>query len=169
MLHNHPKIEVRPNKTDHTILILGWVIIGFHALYIWFSFTKLPETIPTHFNINGEADGFGSKNTIWFVLVINIFMYALLAFLANKMKPWSFNYPTKITVNNAPQVYAMSIRMIVLLNFGIALIFLVISVMIITTANQDPSRMATWLFWILIILITFGPLFPIYRMIKIPK
>ncbi|WP_435623222.1 DUF1648 domain-containing protein [Flagellimonas sp.] len=169
MFQNHPKIEVKPNRTDHMILLLGWILIGCHAVYVWLSFANLPETIPIHFNIRGEADGFGSKSTIWFILIISFLMYALLAFLVQRVKPWNFNYPTTVTENNAPKIYALGIRMIVLINFAVALLFLVISIMVVCKANLTASEFLPLVFWVLVIGITVGPFLSIFAMNKIPK
>lgn len=169
MFQNHPKIDVKPNRTDYIILLLGWILIGCHVAYVWLSFTNLPETIPVHFNIRGEADGFGSKNTIWFILAISVLLYALLAFLVQRVKPWNFNYPTAVTEKNAAKIYALGIRMIVLINLGTALLFLVISIMVVSKANLTSSEFLPFVFWALVIGITVGPFLSIFAMNKIAR
>lgn len=74
-------------KTDLTIgAILAAVLVWLMAIY-----AKLPETVPTHFNFAGEADGWGSKKTIfimWFVAAgMDILMKAI-----RKLDPKSENY-----------------------------------------------------------------------------
>jgi uncharacterized membrane protein len=44
-------------------LILYWILVLYH-------YPKLPEIIPTHFNIMGEADGQGSKSNIFLLPAI---------------------------------------------------------------------------------------------------
>ncbi|MDD4875946.1 MAG: DUF1648 domain-containing protein [Dehalococcoidales bacterium] len=52
------------------------------TLYIALSnYTTLPEIIPTHFNGQGTPDDWGSKNTIFLLLGLNIFIYLLFTVL----------------------------------------------------------------------------------------
>jgi uncharacterized membrane protein len=53
------------------------------VLYVISIYSSLPATIPTHFNIKGEADGWGDKSSIWFITLlfplISVGQYLLLA------------------------------------------------------------------------------------------
>ncbi len=52
------------------------------TLYLALSnYTTLPDTIPTHFNAEGIADDWGSKNTIFFLLSSSAFIYILFTTL----------------------------------------------------------------------------------------
>ena len=59
------------------LLILSMPL--FYAMYIY---DALPETIPTHFNIEGKPDGFGSKDSIYLAPIIlgiaGFFVFALI-------------------------------------------------------------------------------------------
>jgi uncharacterized membrane protein len=64
-----------------TIIALGLVLLPFaYALYLY---PTLPNKIPMHFNINGEVDGWGSKESIYLLPSImgltSIFVYFLMA------------------------------------------------------------------------------------------
>jgi uncharacterized membrane protein len=64
-----------------TIIALGLVLLPFaYALYLY---PTLPNKIPMHFNINGEVDGWGSKESIYLLPAImgltSIFVYFLMA------------------------------------------------------------------------------------------
>ena len=41
------------------------------------NYATLPDTIPTHFNAQGIVDGWGGKNTIFFLLGLNALIYIL--------------------------------------------------------------------------------------------
>jgi|LauGreDrversion4_1035100.scaffolds.fasta_scaffold133191_2 uncharacterized membrane protein len=59
------------------------ILIGIPFIYATYLYPSLPEIIPTHFNIKGEADGFGGKDSIYLGPVIlgvaSLFSYFLLA------------------------------------------------------------------------------------------
>jgi uncharacterized membrane protein len=58
--------------------------------YLSSIYNELPQTIPTHFNLHGEADGFGDKSTLIFTTIlmtlIGIGVYFLVKF-AHKIDP----------------------------------------------------------------------------------
>ncbi|WP_350291057.1 DUF1648 domain-containing protein [uncultured Croceitalea sp.] len=169
MFGNQPKIEVKPNDFDRKLILVGWLLVAVNFIVVLSFYFTLPETIPTHFNLKGEADGFGSKSTLWILPIFNLVMYFGMTMLATKMKPWNYNYPTKVTAKNAPILYAMSIRMLVWLNLGIALVFLVISAHTILLAREINTMDIGWLIIVLVAVLTIGPFIAIYKMFKVPK
>jgi uncharacterized membrane protein len=52
------------------------------ALYSFFlievNISRLPPRIPTHFNAAGEANGWGSAHSLWFLLVVQVLTCGLL-------------------------------------------------------------------------------------------
>lgn len=64
------------------LLILAWII----------AFPKLPEQVPIHWNVSGEANGFASKlNAMFSTLGIMVILYLSMAFLP-KVDPRKKNY-----------------------------------------------------------------------------
>jgi len=68
-------------KKSAILFVLLMISIPFgYAIYL---FPLLPDTIPTHFNIEGKADGWGSKGTIFLLPSImgftSLLSYLLLA------------------------------------------------------------------------------------------
>lgn len=75
-------------------------------------FTLLPDKIPIHYSITGEADGFGSKELIWILPALGCLLYAMLTLLARN--PHKLRYPVVITAENRDRQF---INMIALLRF----------------------------------------------------
>jgi len=85
-----PKITLIPTTADKLVEVLGWLIlIALWGLTIS-HFSTLPDTIPTHFNAAGEADGFGSKASIIGLPVIATLLFIGLTIL--KIFTHSSNY-----------------------------------------------------------------------------
>lgn len=68
-------------STSHLLIALILLAIPFgYAAYIY---PSLPETIPTHFNIKGEADAYGGKNSIFLgpgiMSVVGLFVFFILS------------------------------------------------------------------------------------------
>ncbi|NNM19161.1 MAG: DUF1648 domain-containing protein, partial [Croceitalea sp.] len=104
MFNNHPKIDIRPTAKDRRLINFGWILVALNLLLVFSFYFELPETIAIHFNLKGEADGYGSKNIIWILPILNIVLYYGMTVIATKVKPWNFNYPTKVNEKNAPKL-----------------------------------------------------------------
>ena len=64
----------------------------------------LPDRIAIHFNLKGEADGWGSKHVLWIIPGIAILIWALLSIL--ERYPHTFNYPIAVTADNSARLYS---------------------------------------------------------------
>lgn len=130
----------------------------------------LPDEIPTHFNLKGDADGFGPKNTIWALPILTAIMYYGMTLVGTKIKPWKMKYPIKVTEKNAPRLYRMNLRMLVNLNLGISLVLFPISLEIIFAEIYINSGLSPIIATTIIaIFITLLPFYYIFKMYKLPK
>jgi uncharacterized membrane protein len=53
--------------------LISLVLMLYSYFLIHTSLPKLPPRIPTHFDAAGEANGWGSPDTLWFLLVAQVF------------------------------------------------------------------------------------------------
>jgi uncharacterized membrane protein len=67
------------------VLFYVLLIIGIPFIYAAYLYPSLPEIIPTHFNIKGEADGFGGKGSIYvgpsIMGMASLFTYLFLTYI----------------------------------------------------------------------------------------
>ena len=71
---------------------LSLTLLALHLIYLWLSYTSLPDTIPTHFNAAGQPDDFGSKNGIWSLWFVSLGLYAMftaLSFVPLRSSLWN--------------------------------------------------------------------------------
>jgi uncharacterized membrane protein len=102
----------------------------------------LPDSIPTHYNGAGQADGFGGKSTIMTLPLIGTVLLVGLTIL-NKF-PHIFNYPTNITQDNALRQYTNATRMIRYLKLIIVVIFGLTAFKTIQNANGQADGLGIW-------------------------
>ncbi|PVW13901.1 DUF1648 domain-containing protein [Marixanthomonas spongiae] len=141
-MNGRPKIKIKPTKTDKTLEIIGlFLLVGFWCMTI-INYTKLPEVIPTHYNGMGEADGFGGKVNILILPIIATILFIGLTKL-NKY-PHLFNFPTKITPENALEQYTNATRMMRILKLVIVVIFGLIGFQTIRFANGQINGLGKW-------------------------
>lgn len=55
--------------------------------YLYFIYAGLPETVPTHFDLNGVANGWSSRVSLWFVPGCLTIMFNLLMFFLPMIDP----------------------------------------------------------------------------------
>ncbi|WP_307992140.1 DUF1648 domain-containing protein [uncultured Clostridium sp.] len=83
-----------------------------------------PDIVPTHFNFKGEVDNYGSKDTIFLLLIIAAVCYGGMAVLSKY--PQIYNYCVEITSRNKEKQYLMAQTFIKLLNLETVIILLYI-------------------------------------------
>ena len=168
MFNTHPKIAVKPTSVDYGIIKIGWLLLALAIIAIIPFYADLPEKIPTHFNHKGVADGFGHKSTIWLLPALNIVLYGGLTLVVIKVKPWKFNYPTTVTEKNAPELYALGIRMLTVINLVVSLVLSAIALVILYAAYHGSSP-GVWLI-LLVLIPVFTPIvYFSYKMMNLPK
>ena len=161
MEEERPKITLIPTTGDKLVELFGWLIL----LTLWVltitHYSTLPDTITTHFNGAGEADGFGRKASI-----IGLPLIASLLFIGITVLnryPHIFNYPTAITQDNALRQYTLATRMLRYLKLVLALVFGGIEFMTIQNTTGKAAGLGVWFLPLTLVLI-FIPL--IYFVIK---
>ena len=70
-------------KKSSSHLLIALVLLAIPFGYAAYIYPSLPETIPTHFNIKGEADAYGGKNSIFLgpgiMAVAGLFVFFILS------------------------------------------------------------------------------------------
>jgi uncharacterized membrane protein len=136
-MSDRPKLKIELTTFDKIMEILGWIFI----IAIWsmtiISYNKLPDVIPTHFNLKGEVDGYGEKWMILLLASITTILFLVMSYL-NKF-PHRFNYLTVITKDNALRQYTIATRVIRFLKLLMVAIFLLTTYQTIKQSNKNTD------------------------------
>ncbi len=160
-MNNRPPVTIHQRSTIEWVLdgVAVAVAIGCVALAAT-NYGSLPETIPVHFGPSGEADRWGNKNMVWLLPAIAIVLIPFIIYLCRR--PDRFNYPQKITVENAQSEYARARLTLRWLNAFFASLFFVLTWEI---THPTVSILGSWLLPIVIgvpfvvLILNFVPLF----------
>jgi uncharacterized membrane protein len=132
MIHEKPKITLPITRLDWatefiagTILLLTFVILSVY-------FKDLPDRVPRHFNATGVADGFGGKNMILILPLINLIVFAVLTWA--QRVPHIHNFPVSITAGNIVRQYQNSVSLLRTVKVIITIQFFYITYATIETA-----------------------------------
>lgn len=110
---------------DAVFIVFDLLNLGLLFFLWWFTiknYKALPQRIPTHFDVEGKPDNFGSKKYAFFTPILSVIFYIGIFFLIRS--PESTNFPVEITdANRDVQFFIMNffIRWLLLL---VTLIFL---------------------------------------------
>lgn len=153
-MNTRPKVRLQKNKLDLSLEFIGFTGLFLFWIYVCFIFTELPDIIPTHFNFKGEADDFGSKNTIFLLPLISSILFIGLTVL--NRYPHIFNYLEEITSENAEKQYTFATRLIRFLKTIIVFVFFFIAYST-QHYSSNKSENLGFLIWIILGLLMLGP------------
>lgn len=134
-----PPLRPELTATDRILEMMALLILATLWIMAVFDYPSLPETIPTHFNIKGDVDGYGSRLTLMIIPAMVTLIIPGMLWLSRY--PHIFNYIVKITPENQLPQYRLATRFIRGMAAGLGIIFLLILWMMIASAksSQVPS------------------------------
>jgi uncharacterized membrane protein len=148
-----PRIKLKLSSHDYVIEFVALFFLIILIAIPLFSYNKLPESIPTHFNAAGQPDGFGGRHSLFILPITSFFIYLLLTIVA--AFPHIYNYPVTITSENAEVQYRLATRLLRILKSVILILFSFISWMSVRSALGNVSGLGKAFLPVFIILI-FG-------------
>jgi len=122
MIQQTPK-RVQEDKTSlqrmlEIAAVLGLIFLFFLVFAYW---SKLPNSIPSHYNAAGEPDGWSGKGTLLLLPIISLVLYFGLSTLTRF--PHLYNFPWKITEENMERQFYLAQMMILSLKAEIIWLF----------------------------------------------
>lgn len=167
MNNNRPKIQVPFQSIDIVLECISIALILIMWLLIIKEYSTLPETIASHFNANGEPDGYSNKTFIFLIPLIAIVMYLGL-FILNRY-PHIHNYMVNITEANALKNYRFSTKIVRVFNTLSMILFTYITYHIIESAKGQSLSMGSWYLPIVLGISVILPIWIIIYFRKINK
>ena len=144
------------------------ILILAYAAQIVYFYPQLPETIASHFDASGQANGFMSKNSFFVSFtILPAFLTAMFSLIPKwlpKMPDSMVNLPNKeywLTPERREQTFARLGNFFAWLNVAVVAVFVAVN-QIVLTANvmrKDPNPTALWMilgaFFVVIIILIF--------------
>lgn len=167
MYENRPKIDMPRTGMQKAMNIIGYSVFLGCVVYAIIMFGKLPDEVPTHFNINGEADGWGSKYTM--IVVPLIALVVCLPLEALEKRPHLHNYPAFFNEENAEKLYSISMRTLNFVKNGTLLLFGLILVEMVLAANQNSFGFRMWSIIVVLALLFVPIVWHLYSLQQVKK
>lgn len=140
------------------------VVLAYSIVYLILKWTSLPETIPIHFDVRGNADGWGSRAFLLFIPLLSIILFIGLSLL--RKIPHKFNYPGPITAQNAARQYRAAISLLSWIKVELILLFGYLQWSIIQNAIGHSAGVGIWLLPVTLIVVFGTVIIHIVRMRK---
>jgi len=141
-MEKRPQLEFKLSGVNLFVERAGW----FTLVLLWFvtvaGYFNMPNSIPTHFNGSGAADGFGEKSSILIVPVIASILFAAITVLAKF--PHTYNYLVTITKENADLQYRIATLMLRYLRLAFVLVFTAIVLLTFLTTKGLSNGVGSW-------------------------
>lgn len=158
---------IRPEMSPIDWLLEAIALIAMVSLigFIAYNYPKLPDIIPTHFNAAGIADDHGERASILFLPAIALFVYILMTVI--NFFPHTFNFPGKITPQNAMHQYTLATRLIRYLKTVLILLFFYISYTTTRVVFDDAAGLGLWFLPVFLVLVILPII--VYMIIALSK
>lgn len=134
MTKQRPRISIPLTFFDKVVEIVTILVVIVAWWYAFVQYPKLPSVIPTHFDGQGNCDGYGPKWTLFLTTTIGTLLYGILSFIGRY--PYGFKYPVPITAENAQRLYAIAARMLRTLKVVLVGVFAAINWQLVQVAMQ---------------------------------
>lgn len=102
---------------------------------------RLPERIPTHFDISGNPNGWGSPNTLLLIPIVATGIYLLITLLAS-IPTTKFNLPVRVTTANLSFIQEQTRNMVSWIKAEMICLFTYIQASIIHAARSSEFRLS---------------------------
>ena len=157
-----PKLIPHLKNADKALNIAAFIALAVLWAQASSAYFHLPDVVPTHFNFKGEADAFGSPDSIFIGPAIGSVLFVLMTILLRY--PYKMSYNVTITPENAAFHYATASRMIRYLRFSIMLLFIGIEYVTIHTAHNPEFEIGGWFIAVIMVFIHFPVFFFMIKM-----
>ena len=139
--------------------IAAGLIFAAVALYLWRIWPDLPERIPTHYGLNGQADGWGGKGTVLLLPIVGVLIYTMCTVLL--FFPTIWNVPYRFDADSVVWTYQQMRSMMAWTNLAMAVIF-----GYLTFQSAQASLSLSPYFFIVLMLAIFLPVIYYWRRLK---
>ncbi|RYZ84082.1 MAG: DUF1648 domain-containing protein [Proteobacteria bacterium] len=115
------------------LLVLGWMFY-----YLWSVQSELPNLIPTHFGLNGNADRFGPNGSLLILPGITAFLYFVT--LLARFDARFINFPVKVTEESASDYFPVALQMLTLIQlFVVCFLGMLLHQIIEVSLSRQPG------------------------------
>jgi len=110
---------VRKQLEGIALIALGveaWITYG-----AFFGAERLPERIPTHFDLAGHPNGWGRPSALLILPMVTVGLYLVITIVSQF--PAAFNYPVRVIAENRARLEELALAMVTWLKAELVWVF----------------------------------------------
>ena len=127
---------------DYYVCLPGLALIFYITWRALDGPNRLPDRIPTHFDLAGNPDGWGSPRTLLVLPVIALVLYLVITLVA--LFPSVFNYPVRVTAENRARLEELALGMIAWLKAELVCFFTGLQWAIAAAVRNGRGTLPPW-------------------------
>lgn len=143
------QVEIKKEGIDKVIPILGLLVVMGSFIYVFVFYKQLPDEIPIHYGLDGMPDDFDSKNTLWSLPLLSLFIYLGINYLSNIHIP--YNFAAKNIVQNARYLKKLKYRFVQVLNTIITFIFFYITYKTVQIGLENDTGLGSYFMYLVFV------------------
>ena len=127
-----------------SIEVLALIVLGYLSWTTYGALNgpdRLPDRVPTHFDISGQPNAWGSPGILWILPAVGAGLYLLFTGLAS-IRFRSYNLPIRVTEANLPLIQEKTSEMIAWIKTEMLCLFVYIQSGVIQGARVGAFRLS---------------------------
>ncbi len=122
------------------------ICLGMLAVLCWITYAalhgaeRLPDRIPTHFDISGQPNAWGAPGFLWLLPMVGAGLYLLLTVLGS-IRFRRYNLPVRVTEANLPFIQEQTSEMVAWIKCEMLCLFTYLQWSIIQSARSNEFRL----------------------------
>lgn len=100
-------------KAHIVVEIISYVVMLASFIFAIYAINTLPDEIPTHYDFQGNVDGYGSPGSIIILPIIMLITNLFISLLTHFVSPQFYNMPFKIKPGRELQAYKDVVWMLI--------------------------------------------------------
>jgi uncharacterized membrane protein len=145
--------------------LLAAAALWFTIITVAASYPTLPQRIPTHFNAAGIVNRWGDKSTLWIIVLLAGFLYAVLTIVVRFAPASTFNVPVPAEQRGAAILVARDMIAWVKAESMCLLAFVAYS--ILAVAERRTGRLSLWFLPVTLVAVFATIAFYLARMMRL--
>ncbi|WP_203361523.1 DUF1648 domain-containing protein [Bacillus sp. REN10] len=140
-LKNQPVLKIPSTILEKISTVLSLLLLILNVIYLLIQWGELPNQVPIHFGVTGEADGWGGKGMIWFLPIMAFLLWIGLTLL--ERVPHLHNY-SGLTEENVESQYRNSRMMLNVMKTEIIIFMVLGSYQSVQVAHGHQFGLGIW-------------------------
>ena len=134
--------KIKTTAVDFIVEISGWLL--FVALWVitFYSYSRMPEIIPTHYNGSGVVDDYGSKSTFLSLPIVGSVLFIGMYFLMNFIR--TVKPSESFSIEYGLKLLTKAKRMLRYLTVSVVLVFTLLVFQTYRVATEQIADLGTW-------------------------